>query len=87
MNKLDHAKIIAMLNQRKTVQEIVDAVNPGKKRQTMDEYIKRNFECTVKWKERKAAKPVDKKEIDKIKKEKESGLKNKMQQSTKEGKK
>jgi len=49
MKQLDHAKILEMLNADKTVQEIVDVVNPGKKRQTMDEYIKRYFICKKKW--------------------------------------
>ena len=46
--------ILDMLNRNESLQTIVDAVNPGKSWQSMQQYIKRYFVCKTTWKERKA---------------------------------
>lgn len=84
--KIDHAKIIEMLEAEKTMQEIVDVVNPGKSWQSMQQYVKRHFECTMKWRERKVVNKLDEKELQAIK-DKKAGMQNKMEKPTGKDKK
>jgi len=54
--RYDHKKILAMLNRKPksvTVGEIAQEVAPGLSRQAMDQYIRKYFEVSVRWRAKK----------------------------------